>query len=79
MNYNISYKALIGSKPLCIIFGKIDWLIRVYDGTRYLILFGAQKYDLIYNRIRYLIGVKSGITYVISQQISKLIHTVICL
>ena len=64
--HNISYKTLIGTKPLRIRFDKTDGFIRVYDGTRYLVLFGAEKYDFIYNRIRYLIGVKSGITYVFS-------------
>ena len=33
--YNISYKHLIDSKPLCIRFDKIDCFIRVYDGTKY--------------------------------------------
>ena len=35
--YDISYKNLI-AKPLCIRFVKIDGFIRVYDGTRYLVL-----------------------------------------
>ena len=30
--YNISYKTLIGTKPLCR-FNKVDGYIRVYDGT----------------------------------------------
>ena len=51
--YNISYKTLIGAKPLRIRFDRIDGFIRVYDGNRYLVLFGAAKYDPIYNRIRY--------------------------
>ena len=67
MIYDISYKTLIGAKPLRIRFDEIDGFIRVYDGTSYLVLFGGDKYDFLYNRIRYLIGVKSGITYVISQ------------
>ena len=54
--YDISYKTLIGAKPLRIEFDKVDESIRVYDGTRYEILFGAEKYDSIYNRIRYLIS-----------------------
>ena len=70
--YNISYKTLLDAKPLQIRFNKIDWIIRVYDGTRYLVLFGSEKYDLICNRIRYLIGVKSGITYVISRNYAKI-------
>ena len=53
--YDISYKFLIGSKPLRIRLDKVDGFIRVYDGSRYLILFGSDKYDAIYNRIRYLI------------------------
>ena len=40
--YNISYKSLIESKPLRIRFDKIDEVIRVYDGTRYLVLFGEE-------------------------------------
>ena len=64
--YNISYKRLIDSKPLRIRFDKIDGFIRVYDGTRYLVLLGFEKYDSIYDMIRYLICVKSGITYIIT-------------
>ena len=36
--YNISYK------PLRIRLDKIDGFIKIYDGTRYLVLFGAEKY-----------------------------------
>ena len=49
-----------------IINSKLDEFIRVYEGTRYLLLFDPEKYDAIYNRIRYLISQKSGITYVYS-------------
>ena len=72
INY-ISYKALIGSKPLRIRFSKIDGILRIYDWSRYLILFGNKKYDAIYNKIRYLISIKSGITYVISHYFAKII------
>ena len=70
--YNISYKRLIDTKPLRIRFDKIDWFIRVYDGTKYLVLFGSEKYDFIYNRIRYLIRVKNGITFVIPHNYGKI-------
>ena len=70
--YNISYKSLIGAKPLRIRSDKIDGFIRVDDGNKYLILFGDEKYNFIYNRIRYLIEVKSGITYVISHMYTKI-------
>ena len=63
---------MIAAKPLRIRFDKIDGLIRVYDGTRYLVLFVSGKHDFIYNRIRYLVGVKSGITYVISHNYPKI-------
>ena len=60
--YDISYKTLIDPEPLLIRFDKIDELIRIYDGTKYLVLLGPEKYDAIYNRIRYLISLKIGIT-----------------
>ena len=66
MIYEISYEILIGAKPLRVMFDKADGFIRVYDGTRYLVLFGPEKYDAIYNRVRYLITQKSDITYVLS-------------
>ena len=53
-------------------FDEIYGFIRVYDGTRYLILFGSEKYDSIYNRIRYLISAKSGITYITSHNDAKI-------
>ena len=64
--YDISYKTLIVLKPLRIGFDKMDGFIRIYDGTRYLVLLGPEKYDSIYNRIRYPINLKSGITDVSS-------------
>ena len=68
---HISYKTLTGAKPVCIRFDKVNGVIRVYDGARYLVLFVAEKYNLISNLIRYLIGVKSGITYVIFHNYAK--------
>ena len=57
---------------MCIRFDKVDGLIRIYDGTRYLVLFAGQKFDFIYSRITYLIEVKSGITYVIYHNYKKI-------
>ena len=71
MIYNISYKTLIGPKPLRIRFDKIDGFIRIYDRTKYLRLLGSEKYDAISNRIRYLINLKSSITYVFSHYHAK--------
>ena len=71
--YNISCKTLIDAKLLRIRFNKVDRFIKIYDGTRYLILFGSEKYDYIYSRISYLISVKSGITHIISYFFEKTI------
>ena len=38
---------LFGAKPLRIRFDKIDRLIRIYDGSKYLVLSGLEKYDAI--------------------------------
>ena len=69
--YDISYKTLIGSKPLRIRFDKIDRILRIYDGTKYLTLFGTKKYYAIYDRIRYLINLESGITYIFPTILQK--------
>ena len=58
-------------KPLGTRFDKVGGFIRVYDGTRYLVLFVDENYDLIYNRIKCLMGEKNGITYVISHIYAK--------
>ena len=56
--YDFLYKILIDAKALHIRFNKIDGFVRVYNGTRYLVLFSSENYDPIYNRIRYLITQK---------------------
>ena len=50
----------------------MDGFIRVYDGTRYLVLFWSVKYDYVYDRIKYLISVKSGITDLIPHNYAKI-------
>ena len=52
-------------------FNKVNGFIRVYDGTRHLVLFGPEKYDAIYNRTRYLANEKSDITYVFSHNYTR--------
>ena len=54
--HDISYKNLIGAKPLHIRFDKV--VIGIYNATRYLVLFCPEKYDVNYNRIKYLITQK---------------------
>ena len=53
---NISFKPLFGSKPLRIRFNEVDGFVKVYGGTRHLVLFGPEKYDDIYKRIRNLVS-----------------------
>ena len=36
--YDISYKTLIGAKPLRIRLDKVDWFIGVYNGIIYLVI-----------------------------------------
>ena len=56
--YNVSYKTLIGVKPLRVRDDQVYEFIRIYDGNRYLVLFRSEKYDPICNRIGYLISQK---------------------
>ena len=62
------YKILIDCKPLRVRFDKKDGCIKVYDGTRYLVLFWSENYK----RIRYLISVKRSFTYIISHNYPKI-------
>ena len=62
MIYDISYKTLMGPKPLQIRFYKVDEFIRIYDGSEYLVLLDPKRYGSIYNKIRYLISLKSDVT-----------------
>ena len=43
----------MGSQSFRIEFDKIDGLIKIYNGIRYLVLFGHLWYDEIYDRIEY--------------------------
>ena len=71
MIYDISYKTLIGSKPLRIRFDRIDGNIKIYDETRYLAFFDTKIYDAVYGRISYLISLKSSVTYIFSHCFAK--------
>ena len=44
---DLSCKSLIGPKPLCIRFDKIDEFIRIFTWTRYLVIFVSEKCDAI--------------------------------
>ena len=72
MIYDVSYKTLFGTKPLCIMFNKVDGFLWDYDEISYLVLLGIEKHGAIYDRIRYLICLKSDITYVFSHNYAKI-------
>ena len=47
---SILCKTLIGIRPLRTRFDKLDEIIRVYNGTRYLLLFAHEKVIERYNK-----------------------------
>ena len=65
--YNISYKTYTGSKPLGIWLDNIDGFIKIYDGTRYLVLFVLKDMMKIMIGLIYIISEKSDTSYIISQ------------
>ena len=46
--YEISYKTIMGAKPLHIWFNKINEFIKNYDGIRYSVLFGSAVLIIIF-------------------------------
>ena len=57
---------------MCIIFDKVDGVIRDYNGIQYLALFGSEKYNSIFSKIRFLMKVKGGISYLVSRNYPKI-------
>ena len=49
--HDISCKTLIGAKPMRIRFDKINWFIRIYNGSKHLLLFRPENFDAMNNRI----------------------------
>ena len=68
--YDTSYKTLIDPKPLRLRFNKVDGFIKLYDGSKYLVLLGPEKHDAIYNRTRCLISLKS--TFIFCHYFAKI-------
>ena len=63
---------MIGAKPLSARLEKINWLIRVIDRTKYLVLFSLEKHGGIYDWIRCFIALKGGIRYVFSYSYAEI-------
>ena len=60
------------AKPLRIRFDKVDGIIKIYNGIRYLELFGPRIYNAIYDRTNYLISEKSDAKYIISHNFARM-------
>ena len=66
-------------KPLRICFDKVDGFIKIYYGTRNLVLLGPKVYEAIYDRIRYpqISKVALHIVLILILQEVKLIHIIL--
>lgn len=71
LDVNSYENILVYTKPLRIWFDKIEGLIRVNDGSGYLVLIGPKIYDPIYNKIRYLVGLTNGIMFAFFSKLRK--------
>ena len=72
VTYNILHKILIVTKPLCIMFHKIDGFIWDYDETKYLVLLAEEKMWYIYDSSRYPIVLEGSVAYVFSHKYAKI-------
>ena len=63
---------ILRSKPLWVMFDKVDEFIRIYDSPSYLTLLDSEKYYAICNRVRYHVSLKSGTTYICSHYYTKI-------
>ena len=72
LTHDISYKTFVSAKPLRITFDKVDEIIKIYNGTRYLTLFGPIIYNAIYDRINYLIRKKSDAKHIIIHNFERM-------
>ena len=68
------------AKSFRIRFDNVKVFIRVYNGTRYLILYGPGKNDAIYNKNNYLISQKKelNVLFILIAQESKLLCVILC-
>ena len=80
--YNILYKKFMDAKPLHIRFNKVDGIINIYEGIRYLELSNSYKevyykidsriYNAIFDWINDLIFKKIGITDSINHNFARI-------
>ena len=78
--YKILYKEFIDAKLFCIWFDKMDGVIKIYNGIRYLELSNSYNinyriHNKIFDKINYLITIKSDDKYSMNFNFeSELIH-----
>ena len=70
--YDISYETFMFAKPLRIRFNKIDGFMKIYDGTRHLVLCEFERYNVLNDRIKYLINEKSCIINSINHNFTRI-------
>ena len=67
--YDVVVKTPYSSKPLRILFDRLDSYIRKQNRTRYLTLFHSdKKYEISFDRIRYLTMLKNSISDICSRK-----------
>ena len=71
LTHNVSCKTFMGAKPLCISFDKVDGIMKIYNGTRYLELFGLRIHNAIHDRINCLVSQKNDAKCIISHNFAK--------
>ena len=73
LTHDISYKTFMGAKTFILIrFDKVDGIIKIYNGTRYLELLGPRIYNAIYDKINYLISEKIDAKYIINHNFARI-------
>ena len=75
--YKLLYKKFIDAKPFPIKFNKVDGLIKIYNGIRYLELSNSydtnyRVYNKIFDEINYLITEKSDDKYSINHNFARI-------
>ena len=69
--YEVSYKTFIAAKPFRSWFDKVDRIIRIYGGTKYLYSFGPKVYNANHDGINYLTSEKNNAKYTINHNFAR--------
>ena len=73
LTHDISDKTFMGAKLLRVRFHKVDGIIKIYNGTRYLESQNRRRiYNAIYDRINYFISEKSDAKYIVNHNFATI-------